>query len=158
MGFINICLNSFSQEAPDSLIIPDYKKEKLSKNQIKALFGYLNQDGNHSAVKGGEGIEELKVQSSRVVYIRKVSDQQKRIIKTGLDNISSAQTDNIDYYVSSVSEHDYRAQLRIGVNFTDSIDTNSFGVNISASLESDYLSRGIGISHRKKTSLVVLPN
>ena len=50
------------------------------------MLSSINQDGNHSAVTGGEGTEELKVQSSRVVYIRKVSDQQKWIIKTGLDN------------------------------------------------------------------------
>lgn len=140
---------AFSQQEKDSLSV-DYKKEKLSKNQIKALFGSLSQDGNHSAVTGGEGTEELTVQSARLVYVRKVSDNQKWIIKPGLDNVSSASTDNIDFVVSSASAHDYRAQLGIGVNFTDSIDTNAFGINISASLESDYLSRGIGVDYRKK--------
>lgn len=126
-----------------------YQKTKLKKNQIKALYGYYGQEGNHSAVTGGQGTEELKVQSARIVYVKKMPKNNKWLIKTGLDNISSASTDNIDFVESSASKHDYRIQLNVGLNHSNKKDSLSYGANLSSSLESDYFSRGIGANLKK---------
>lgn len=138
------CLFSLGQQ--DSL----YKKKQLPKHQIKALLGFLNQDGNHSAVTGGEGTEDLKVHSVRVSYSKKTKNGNKWIIKPGIDNVSSASTDKIDFVESSASRHDFRGQLNVGFNKISNSDSSTVGVNVSSSLESDYLSRGIGALYKKK--------
>ena len=60
---------TFAQEVVQDTAIIDtgYQKIKLKKHQIKAIFGFLGQDGDHSAVTGGEGTEELHVQSIRII-------------------------------------------------------------------------------------------
>ena len=127
----------------------NYKKTKLKKSQIKALYGYYGQEGNHSAVTGGQGTEELKVQSARIVYVKKTPKNNKWLVKTGLDNISSASTDNIDFVKSSASKHDFRVQLNVGLNHSTKNDSLSYGGSVSSSLESDYFSRGIGTNIKK---------
>lgn len=135
----------------DSLLVDSgYQKKKLLKNQIKALYGFLGQEGIHSAVTGGTGTEELKVHSARVYYVKKAKKNQKWLIKAGADRIASASTDNIDFFESSASRKDYRVQASVGKTYSDSTDTNSFGYNLSASLESDYFSRGIGLFYKRK--------
>lgn len=130
----------------------NYKKIEIDKHQLKVLYGYLGQDGNHSAVTGGEGTEELAVQTSRIIYVKRIDSTSKWILKGGVDYISSASTDNIDFFVSSASKKDFRVHADVGRDFTSKNDTNTVGVNIRASLESDYFSRGIGgkYSHKNK--------
>lgn len=141
----------FSLSQADTLDVNEgYSNIKLHKHQIKALYGFLKQDGSHSAVTGGEGTEELQVHSARVVYVKKAPQNNQWKIKAGLDNITSASTDKIDFYESSASKHDFRAQINIGLNHSDSLDTNFYGININGSLESDYLSRGIGAHFNRK--------
>lgn len=152
LALIVFILTSFSVVAQsDSLAVDSgYQKKKIPKNQIKALYGFLGQDGNHSAVTGGIGTEELQVHSTRVVYVKKVPKNQKWLIKTGVDKITSASTDNIDFFESSASRKDYRVQANVGKMYTDSVDSNAVGYNVSASLESDYLSRGLGAFYKHK--------
>ena len=152
LTFIIFCLISFAvYSQTDSLELNSgYVKKKLPKNQIKALYGFLGQDGDHSAVTGGTGTEELQVHSARVLYVKKARKNQKWLIKSGVDRIASASTDNIDFFESSASRKDYRIQANVGKMYTDSVDTNSCGFNISASLESDYFSRGIGTFFKHK--------
>ena len=144
-----LCLKVWSQNDLDSLN-STFEDKKIPTHRIKALYGFLSQDGNNSPVTGGKGTEELEVHSARVLYVKNVEKNNKWIIKSGLDNISSASTDNIDFVVSSASAHDYRVQLNVGLNHTDTLDTTSFGGYLSTSLESDYFSRGIGANYQKK--------
>ena len=144
-----LCLKVWSQNDLDSLN-STFEDKKIPTHRIKALYGFLSQDGNNSPVTGGKDTEELEVHSARVLYVKNVEKNNKWIIKSGLDNISSASTDNIDFVVSSASAHDYRVQLNVGFNHTDTLDTTSFGGYLSTSLESDYFSRGIGVNYQKK--------
>ena len=125
-----LCLKVWSQNDLDSLN-STFENKKIPKHRIKTLYGFLSQDGNNSPVTGGNGTEELEVHSARVLYVKNVEKNNKWIIKSGLDNISSASTDNIDFVVSSASAHDYRVHLNVGFNHTDSIDTTSYGVYLS---------------------------
>jgi hypothetical protein len=124
-----------------------YVEKPILKNQIKSILGYYSQDGNHSAVTGGEGTEELVVKSSRIIFIHKTDSNNKWIFKSGLDQITSASTDKINYIESSASYQDHRAQIDIGFDKVDS--TRSYGFHIGTSIESDYWSRVIGFKYHQ---------
>lgn len=138
-----VCSYCFSQDADSG-----YVEKPITKNQIQSIFGYYNQDGNNSAVTGGVGTEELLVKSSRITYIHKTDSNNKWIVKTGLDQITSASTDKINFIESSASYVDHRAQLDIGFDKVDS--AKSYGIHIGTSIESDYWSRVVGIKYNKK--------
>ncbi len=140
--FIFAFCNGFAQDLDSG-----YVEKPVDKNQIKTILGYYHQDGKHSAVTGGAGTEDLTVKSSRVIYIHKTDSNNKWIVKSGLDQITSASTDNINFIESSASYIDHRAQLDIGFDKVDS--SSSYGVHIGTSIESDYWSRVIGLKYNK---------
>ena len=125
-----------------------YVKKTIPKNQIKSIFGYYSQDGKHSAVTGGEGTESLDVKSSRIIFIHKTDSNNRWIIKTGIDQITSASTDAINYIESSASYIDHRVQLNIGFDKVDSLKL--YGFHVGTSIESDYWSRVIGFKYHQK--------
>ncbi|MDG1517381.1 MAG: DUF3570 domain-containing protein [Flavobacteriales bacterium] len=151
--FFTISSLTFAQEAIQDTAIIDtgYQKIKLKKHQIKAVFGFLGQDGDHSAVTGGEGTEELHVQSARIIYLKKTKKNNQWNLKGGIDQITSASTDRIDFIKSSASYHDLRGQVNIGFAYSDSTDTNTYIGVIGSSLESDYWSRQFGVKYKRKT-------
>jgi len=125
-----------------------YVEKPIDKNKVKVILGYYNQEGNHAAVTGGKGSEELSVKSSRIIYIHKTDSNNKWIFKSGLDEITSASTDKINFIESSASYVDHRAQLDIGFDKVDS--ASSYGIHIGTSIESDYWSRVIGVKYNRK--------
>ena len=141
--FLMSITSCFAQELDSG-----YIEKPIPKNQIKSILGYYSQDGNHSAVTGGEGTEELVVKSSRIIFIHKTDSNNRWIIKSGLDQITSASTDQINYIESSASYVDHRSQLNIGFDKVDS--SRVYGFNIGTSIESDYWSRVIGFKYQQK--------
>lgn len=133
----------FSQKQ-DSL----YQKKEIKKSELSAVFGYYEQDGKHSAVTGGEGTEELSVKSTRIIYVHKTKKSNKWSFKTGVDQITSASTDQINFIESSASYVDHRVQLDVSYTKVDSSSTKN--VSMGTSIESDYWSRSIGASYSKK--------
>ena len=93
-----------------------YVEKPIPKNEIKAILGYYSQDGNHSAVTGGEGTEELVVKSSRITFIRKTDSNNRWVVKTGLDQITSASTDEINY-VEAGNNYGWPA-ITYGINYS----------------------------------------
>lgn len=120
---------------------------KSPKHQLKVLYSLLGQDGNHSAVTGGEGTEKLTVHSARVIYIRKTKKNNTWKHNVGVDNITSASTDQIDLIESTASYNDNRVSAKTGFEFDLKKDTTKIGVFVGTSIESDYLSRSIGASY-----------
>lgn len=124
-----------------------YHKKIVKKSQLKAVFGYYDQDGENSAVTGGNGTEDLKVKSSRIIYVKETKKGNQWKFKTGVDQITSASTDKINYIESSASLVDHRVQALIGYTKVDSVQT--YGFSIGSSIESDYWSRNIGINYSR---------
>lgn len=126
-----------------------YKKQVLSKTDVQVVFSYYTQDNNHSAVTGGIGTENLQVYSPQI-FIDHQRDSFNTIhIDGGVDIISSASTDNIDYIVSSASKVDARSHINIGYNRLLRDKQNRIGGNLLYSIESDYTSRGGGLTWSK---------
>ncbi|MEO7989607.1 MAG: DUF3570 domain-containing protein [Chryseolinea sp.] len=126
-----------------------YKKQVLSKTDVQVMFSYYTQDNDHSAVTGGIGTESLQVYSPQI-FINHQSDSFNTIhIDGGVDIISSASTDNIDFVVSSASKVDARSHINVGYNRLLCDKQNRIGGNLVYSIESDYTSRGGGLTWSK---------
>jgi len=126
-----------------------YKKEVLSKTDVQVLLSYYTQDNNHSAVTGGTGTENLQVYSSQVYMDHQADSFNTYHIDGGVDIISSASTDNIDFVVSSASKVDARWHGNVGYSRLLRDKQNRVGGNLAYSIESDYTARGGGLSWSK---------
>ncbi len=126
-----------------------YRKQVLRKTDVQVLFSYYTQDNNHSAVTGGIGTENLQVYSPQI-FINHQRDSFNTIhVNAGVDIISSASTDNIDYVVSSASKVDARSHVNVGYSRLLRDKQNRVGGNLSYSIESDYTARGGGLTWSK---------
>ncbi|HRX00217.1 MAG TPA: DUF3570 domain-containing protein [Cyclobacteriaceae bacterium] len=140
IGLIAATLGARSQS-----LNPNYKKKKLSHNDVQMVYSYYNQNNNHSAVTGGIGTEDLQVYSTQFL-LDNIKDSTRAVhFGLGLDVISSASTDNIDFIFSSASRHDSRIYTSLGYNRTSNPEL-SWGTTSSFSMESDYLSLGQAFS------------
>ena len=130
---------------------PTYTKQEISQTTIRLLLSHYQQTGNHSAVTGGEGTEALRVQAQELAITHQPDSAHTYQLTTGVDVITSASTDNIDFVVSSASRIDYRAHLSAG--YTQRLRNRRWRVGGQSgfSLESDYLSLPLGLSlaHQK---------
>ncbi|MFC2100616.1 DUF3570 domain-containing protein [Bacteroidota bacterium] len=130
-----------------------YKKRKLSKVETEFLFGYYQQDGDHSAVTGGIGTEELKVYAPAIIVIVPfIKDSLLKTLKVdfGIDAYTSASSDQIDpATISSASSKDGRGHISINLARNNLITGNTWAYSVSGSMESDYNSIGIGMAYTK---------
>jgi hypothetical protein len=139
IGLLSAFLSSKGYSQSDST----YRKQRLLSKDVELLMSYYTQDNNHSAVTGGIGTESLHVFTFGMNLDWKKDSVRHMNVDFGVDIISSASTDNIDFEVSSASKTDARTHLSLGYgkflknNFTA-------GVNSGLSVESDYTSLNIG--------------
>jgi len=127
-----------------------YKKQKLKETDVQAIFSYYLQDGNHSAVTGGTGTEELTVYAPEITITHKPDTLQAISFNAGVDVITSASTDNIDFLRSSASLVDARTHVTLGYSRKLGRTGLTAGLNTGLSVESDYTSLpvGLSVSHR----------
>lgn len=102
------------------------------------LFNYYDQDGTHSPVTGGLGTEALHVVSPVIVSRWRLNDRWSLNASFGLDQITSASTDNIDDDVSSASRVDQRAFTTLEVART--FENQTVAISGGFSNEYDYRS------------------
>lgn len=138
-------LYSFGQTADSG-----YKRRKLSKTEIQVVYSHYLQNGNHSAVTGGIGTEKLTVYSPDISYSKQPDSLTRYTINAGVDIISSASTDNIDYVISSASKKDNHGYLNLSYSRRKRNTPTTIGGGVYFSIESDYLSSGLSatIQHR----------
>lgn len=110
-------------------------------SKIDALLSFYGQNGKHAAVTGGKGSENLQVYSVKINGTHKTDSINTYYLSLGVDVISSASTDSIDFIVSSASRVDQHTSLSLGYSRQLSKEL-SMGAQFSLSLESDYFSRG----------------
>ena len=86
-----------------------YSQENQEENakpiEVDFLINYYQQDGNHSAVTGGEGTEELTNAAPMIIVNIPIGDNNLSL-NGGIDVYSSASSDNIDPEVSGASKGD----------------------------------------------------
>ena len=138
----------FAQEGTDSTAS---KNSRLNPVVVNFLFGYYEQDGNNSAVTGGEGTEELTDLDSRITIYVPVDTVTDLSFDVGINHYSSASTDAIDSDMSSASSSDTRVQLDIGYSKLKPSSSRTLHFNAGASLESDYISSSLGFGWSKES-------
>ena len=122
-----------------------FRKKKLTTIDIEVFYSFYDQDGNHSAVTGGEGTEKLMVNDFGLNFGLTVDTSHTIIFETYVDIISSASVDNIDFIRSSASEHDNHISLQVGYQYQSKKAPFLLGAKYLFGLESDYLSNGFNI-------------
>ncbi len=117
-------------------------QKKVNKTEIEILYSHYLQDGNNSAVTGGIGTEKLVVYAPGI-YLKRTAGKNTYAVKGGIDIISSASTDNIDYVVSSASRLDARTYANLDYSRTLKNEKFVIGGGAGFSIESDYFSRAV---------------
>lgn len=136
-----VSLGAYGQKGDSS-----YAKKQLRQTDVQLLFSYYGQDGDHSAVTGGTGTEKLTVYAPEIGLQHRFNDANRLDFSTGVDVITSASTDKIDFVVSSASRRDARIHANVGYNHTFKRYGLTTGGSAAFSMESDYLSWGGGLS------------
>ena len=111
---------------------------------LELLYNFYHQDGNNSAVTGGIGTEKLTYNSPNIVVHIPADSVSGFTVKAGVDVYSSASQDNIDFNVSSASAQDARTHISVGYATENPDKETSYSAHVSGSVESDYLSFGVG--------------
>ncbi len=147
-GLFFVWFTAFTQKQDTT-----YSKKKLSETEVQVLFSYYTQDGKHSAVTGGTGTEKLQVYAPNLNISQHFDSLNTVSINAGVDIISSASTDKINFVVSSTSLVDRRGYATLSYNRKLKKSGFTVGGSIGFSFESDYYSTGAGVSikHTNKT-------
>jgi hypothetical protein len=131
-----IMFNVKGQENRDT----SFQKIRLSKTNIELVYAHYLQDGNNSAVTGGRGTEKLTVYAPSLRITHAFKDYNTLHFNGGVDAITSASTDKIDFVVSSASRKDLRSHANLTFERKLRKHDLTIGAGSGFSLESDYLS------------------
>jgi hypothetical protein len=143
------------------------KYRKLKVDEVNFVTSYYHQNGDHSAVTGGEGTEKLTDFGNSIDL--QLSKLDKHLNKhtfrfeLGVDTYSSASSDNIDkvkasvltspsssgYALSSASSGDIRVSPVASYLFENTKKKYALGGGLSFSQEFDYTSFGGNILFSK---------
>ena len=113
------------------------------------LAGYYQQDGDHSAVTGGEGDESLQDFASVIKINIPINDKNSLQLDSRLSYFTSASSDEIDpKTISGASRHDLKVNIQARVNRQLKTESRTFYYELGASHEAHFASvnAGIGIS------------
>jgi hypothetical protein len=123
-----------------------YKKKKLSTTSVELVMSYYTQDNEHSAVTGGIGTEDLQVYATQLAMDVRRDSSNAFHFDAGVDVISSASTDNIDFVISSASKVDLRTHINAGYSRRLKDTRTTVGLISGLSIESDFFSVTNGLS------------
>ncbi|MCB2221657.1 MAG: DUF3570 domain-containing protein [Bacteroidetes bacterium] len=140
LGMIVVALYGKPQ-APDST----YNKRVIPKTEIEILYSMYGQQGDHSAITGGKGTEQLTIYAPGFELTFSGS-RSSFSIDAGTDVISSASTDRIDDVISSASRVDMRTHADVQYSRRSRKEEMEFSIGTGFSLESDYLSFPVRIA------------
>lgn len=125
------------------------QQDTARKVDVNFLFNYYEQDGNHSAVTGGTGTQKLGDKAGKIQLIVDMDTVNTLTTSLSLNRYTSASTDRIDSRLSSASAEDYHLELQVDYDKKKN-DSLSVGGSFFSSVESDYISMGLGYHLRRK--------
>jgi len=100
------------------------------KTEIDFMFSYYEQSGNHSAVTGGQGTEELHDYSAIIIVNVPIKENKTLRIENGISYFTSASHDNINpNTITSASYSDQPIYLDVTYSVNDTARKHSFGIN-----------------------------
>lgn len=121
-----------------------FQKKRLNSTEVSAFFSLYTQEGQHSAVTGGVGDEQLNVYHTGASVAQGIK-ASLLLFDVGIDVISSPSTDRIDFIMSSPSEHDAHMQARVGYQYYFKSSNTKIGAAYRWGMESDYWSDGFSL-------------
>ncbi|UII25472.1 DUF3570 domain-containing protein [Fulvivirga maritima] len=113
--------------------------EEKKEIDVNFLFNYYSQDGDHAAVTGGTGTQDLQDRATEIDINIPLDSISAIFFYTHLNVYTSASTDNIDSRMSSASREDVRASAEVGYT-KDYNDRHTYSISAGGSTETDYLS------------------
>lgn len=127
-----------------------YHSRKLRTEEVNFVSSYYVQDGNHSAVTGGIGTEQLTDFANAIDLKMSRTDSKGRhhalVFEAGIDSYTSASSDKIDpTTISSASHSDTRYYPSASYTVVNDSTRMSLGGSLSFSKEFDYTSVGTGL-------------
>lgn len=142
----------FSQEKDSSEVA--YKKRVLESIEVDFLMSYYKQDGIHSAVSGGNGMEELTNITPTFVVAIPLNDDDVLTVDAGISAYSSASSGNINPFDSNTpspwqassgaSAQDVLTSLVLNYSHSSDDRNTIWNGHVSGSVEYDYFSIGFG--------------
>lgn len=142
----------FSQEKDSTQVT--YKKRVLESIEVDFLMSYYKQDGIHSAVAGGNGMEELTNITPTFVVAIPLNDDDVLTVDAGISAYTSASSGNINPFDSNTpspwqassgaSESDVLTSLVLNYSHSSDDRNTIWNGHISGSVEYDYSSIGFG--------------
>src|ERR1700676_5541320 len=93
-----------------------YGIKRISKSNIEFIYSQYIGNGDHSAITGGLGTEKLIVYEPEVIINRQIDSLSSYWVDVGIDVITSASMDNIDFVMSSASRISKRGYIMPGYN------------------------------------------
>ncbi|MDQ6478675.1 DUF3570 domain-containing protein [Dyadobacter sp. LHD-138] len=133
-------LSAFLLKAKAQTSDSTYQKSTLSKTEVELVYSHYIQDGHNSAVTGGIGTEKLTVYSPSVRIGHTFKEYNTIRFVGGVDIISSASVDKIDFIVSSASKRDARSYGNLNYQRQLKKKDIRLGIGSGFSIESDYMS------------------
>ena len=125
--------------------------EKVNKTTIDLVYNQYIQSGKNSAVTGGIGTEQLYVYGPAAT-IKRTKHLHAYTFNGGVDIITSASTDNIDFVPSSASRIDMRGYINVGYEKQlPQHEISLYGAG-GMSMESDYFSMNGKVSFNKESA------
>lgn len=150
--FTLISTVAFSQESDSTNVA--YKKRVLESIEVDFLMSYYKQDGIHSAVSGGNGMEELTNITPTFVVAIPLNDDDVLTVDAGISAYSSASSGNINPFDSNTpspwqassgaSAQDVLTSLVLNYSHSSDDRNTIWNGHVSGSVEYDYSSIGFG--------------
>lgn len=131
-----------------------YKKRVLESTEVDFLMSYYKQDGIHSAVSGGKGMEDLTDLTPTIVVTMPLNDDAILTVDAGVSAYSSASSGNINPFDSNnpspwqassgASAQDELKSIVVNYSYSSDDRNTILNFHISGSAEYDYSSMGFG--------------
>lgn len=173
--FLALVLSGFwgqAQTTADSTDV-SFKKRVLEATEVDFLMSYYKQDGIHSAVAGGKGMEELTDLTPTIVVAMPLNDDDVLTVDAGVSAYSSASSGNINPFDSNTpspfqassgaSASDMWIGTTVGYSHSSDDRNTIWNAHVSGSVEYDYTSIGFGggltkLFNEKNTEVTVSGN
>jgi len=173
--FLVFVLSGFcgqAQTITDSTDV-SFKKRVLDATEVDFLMSYYKQDGIHSAVAGGNGMEKLTDITPTIVVAMPLNDDDVLTIDVGVSAYSSASSGNINPFdsktpspfqaSSGASASDMWIGTTVGYSHSSDDRNTIWNAHVSGSVEYDYTSIGFGggltkLFNEKNTEVTVSGN
>src|SRR6476661_939404 len=138
--------NAAGQSATGPAMSAPGRAGSAGETEINILSSYYSQDGNHGAVEGGIGTQQLTDFTPTIILNVPLDSATRVTANLGMDYYASASTDRIDQVLSSPSSHDTRYHVDLGLTRQLTDHRTIVGLGGGFSTEYDYSSVNVSSS------------